>query len=57
VKISEMLKNKESIDKACVHCVTGYTTGEFAICTAAHNYTTIMFHLKACRCWHTMKTY
>jgi hypothetical protein len=43
-------KNKERIDKACVHCVTGYTTGEFAISTTAPNYTTIMFHLKAGRC-------
>ena len=44
------VKNTETIDKACVHCVTGYTNGEFAICSTEHNYTRIMFHLKAGRC-------
>jgi len=51
------VKNKERIDKVCVRYVTGYTTGERAVCATAHNYTTIMFHLKAGRCWRTMKTY
>jgi len=51
------VRNKERIDKTCLRDITGYTTGEFAICTTAHNDTRIMFHLKAGRCWRTMKTY